>query len=113
MVADLAVESFVAVTAALSGLTALEAVFVVMEVVVAALGLTISYIAYRGYRRHRSRPMAFVAVGFVLLVGVPELLAIGLLAGLIENPLQALFNRVSTLVGLASILYGLWVDPGD
>ena len=46
------------------------------------LGLAISYIAYRGYRRNRSRPMLFVAAGFALIVGLPAVLTAVLYFGL-------------------------------
>jgi len=41
------------------------------ELVGAALGVFIAYLAYRGYRRNQSRPMLFVSLGFALAFGVP------------------------------------------
>lgn len=73
------------------------------------LGLAIGYIAFRGYR-HGSRPMLFVAIGFVLVFWVPFLLFLGnfLVAGLPEFAL-GLLGEVSQFSGLVCILYGLWM----
>ena len=75
-----------------------------------ALGLAISYIAYRGYRRNRSRPMLFVAAGFVLIVAVPAVLTV-VLYFVLELPIPVLNSlvQVSELAGLSAILYGLWM----
>jgi hypothetical protein len=76
------------------------------------LGLAISYIAYRGYRRNQSRPMLFVAVGFVLIVGVPALVFVVLSLGLgVPTPVVNSLSQASELAGLGAILYGLWM-PG-
>lgn len=82
------------------------------EVVTVLLGLAISYIAYRGYRRNRARPMLFVSLGFVLLVGVPGIAGVAffLLPG-VSEPVAAGFTQVGEVLGMASILYGLWMDP--
>lgn len=73
------------------------------------LGLAVGYIAFRGYR-HGSRPMVFVAVGFVLVFWVPFFLFIGnlLVTGLPEFAL-GLVGEVSRFSGLVCILYGLWM----
>ena len=88
-------------------LSTAEQLLVASELVVVVLGLTIAYIAYRGYRRNESRPMLFVSLGFILLVGVP---AVGgmlfLFVGLGEVTAAAI-NRASTIAGMTSILYGL------
>lgn len=34
------------------------------------VGTYVAYQAYRGYRRHESRPMQYLSVGLVLLLGV-------------------------------------------
>ncbi len=77
------------------------------------LGLAISYIALRGYLRNQSRPMLFVAAGFLLVVGLPTLLAVVLL-GLftVPTPVVNSLIQASEVAGLAAILYGLWT-PGD
>lgn len=74
----------------------------------ALLGLGISVIAYRGYRRNQSQPMRFIAIGFVLVFVVPTLLVITLLVG--STPwIVALgaVGQVSEVCGMMSILYGL------
>ena len=89
-----------------------ELLLVAMEVIIVVLGLTISVIAYLGYRKHGSRPMLFVSLGFVLLVGVPAILT-GLLivTPLLDQEMMIVLNRGATVAGMTSILYGLWVDP--
>ncbi|WP_257299049.1 DUF5985 family protein [Haloarchaeobius sp. FL176] len=80
------------------------------EILTVLLGLAISYIAYRGYRRNRSRPMLFVAAGFVLVVGVPALVTLVLYV-LFDVPVPVVnsVGQVSELVGMVAILYGLWM----
>ena len=79
------------------------------EALSVALGLAVSYLAYRGYRRHRSRPMLFIALGFVCLLGVPGLLFV-ILRLVFEIPIPILnsLSQASELIGLIAILYGLW-----
>lgn len=83
------------------------------EFVGAVLGLFIAYQAYRGYRRNQSRPMLFMSLGFVLVVGVPVLLTIPFL--FVASIPQAVYQFViqtSEVAGLVSIIYALRVDPG-
>jgi hypothetical protein len=90
-------------------LETLSTVRLASEGLTALLGLAISYIALRGYLRNRSRPMLFVAAGFLLIVGVPTVAVVVLLV-LLDVP-SAVVNSVaqaSELVGMAAILYGLW-----
>lgn len=83
------------------GLFAVEAVTVV-------LGLAIATVAVQGYRRNDSRPMAFVSLGFVLLVGIPAVVTVAFLAtDLVARPVVAVVGSVCELAGMASILYGL------
>lgn len=84
---------------------------VVTDVLGALLGLVIAAIAYRGYRRNRSRPMFFLSLGFVLALGVPMLgLFVYLLTPLPES-VVALSSQAAELLGLAIIVYALRVDP--
>jgi len=79
------------------------------ESVTIILGLAISYIAYRGYRRNGSRPMLFVAVGFVLITGIPGIASVVLYLLLdIPIPIVNSLVQVSEVIGMVSILYGLW-----
>ena len=81
---------------------------VVAKAVTVALGLAIALQAYRGGRRHGSRPMLYLAAGFVLIsVGaVLESLFIDLAdwsvleAGLVQTGLVA--------AGMLLILYALY-----
>lgn len=96
----------------LTGLEPIELLLVAIEVVVVVFGLSISLIAFQGYRKHGSRPMLFVSLGFVFLVGIPALLTLVLFGTpLLDQQTMVVLNRVSTVTGMASILYGLWVDP--
>ena len=80
---------------------------VIAKAVTVALGLAIAYQAVRGGRRHGSRPMLYLAAGFVLIsVGaVLESVFIDLAgwdilqAGLVQTALVA--------AGMALILYAL------
>jgi hypothetical protein len=76
----------------------------------ALVGLLIAYQAYRGYRRNDSRPMFFIAVGFVLTIGLPFVMLVPtILFGQNETAAAALVvvSNLSTLVGLGCILYAL------
>jgi drug/metabolite transporter (DMT)-like permease len=76
----------------------------------ALVGLAIAYQAYRGYRRNQSRPMLFLAIGFVLSVGLPFVMVIPLLLfSHIQTvtAILAVLGNVFTLIGLACILYAL------
>jgi uncharacterized membrane protein (DUF441 family) len=94
------------------------------------LGLFISYLAYRGLRRHDSRPMQFLAVGMMLLFGVAYAVALlgQSLISMYYLPLyyQDVFRllvRILQFSGLVCITYSLWtasqsnattrIDPAD
>ena len=79
-----------------------------------ALGLAVSYLAYQGYRRHDSRPMLYIALGFVCILGVPGVLFV-ILRLVFEAPIPIINSlaQASELVGLAAILYGLWTPRQD
>ncbi|QLG60883.1 DUF7521 family protein [Halorarum salinum] len=100
-----------AITLQLGGLSTVDAVFVASEALSVVLGLLISYIAYQGYRRNDARPMLFVGVGFVLVLGVPALVAgLYLLVPALTEVHAGAVTQVSELLGLASVLYGLRMD---
>jgi hypothetical protein len=80
------------------------------ELLSVALGLTISYLAYLGYRRNQSRPMLFIALGFVLILGIPGASLVILRFGFgVPIPIVNSVAQVSELAGLVAILYGLWM----
>lgn len=94
--------------------SAVQIALVAGEAVVVALGLAISYLAYRGYRDHRSKPMLFLAAGFVLIVGGPALLAgVWLLTPLLGAIAYSVARQVVTIAGFVCIFYALWTDPSD
>lgn len=84
------------------------------EMVGAVLGLFVAYQAYRGYRRNDSRPMLFVSLGFIFVVGVPVLLTVPfLLVPAIPQPAYQFTIQTSEIAGLVCIIYALRVDPSE
>ena len=81
------------------------------EMVGAALGVFIAYLAYRGYRRNQSRPMLFVSLGFALALGVPLVLTLGYLALPVSGGRVAVqvVTQTFEVAGLLCIIYGLWI----
>ena len=80
------------------------------DVLSAILGLAIAYIAYRGYQRNQSRPMLYISIGFVLVLGIPFAGLLAFLAVPFATELAvATVTQVSQVVGLLVILYGLRV----
>jgi hypothetical protein len=79
------------------------------ELVGAALGVFIAYLAYRGYRRNRSRPMLFVSLGFALALGVPLMITLVYLALPVTGGrvVVSVANQTFEVVGLLCIVYGL------
>ena len=80
------------------------------EILSAVLGIVIAYLAYRGYQRNGSRPMLFIAIGFVLVLAIPFLLFVlfGLFPGLPPTPM-IIVMQTAQVAGLASILYAIWM----
>lgn len=76
------------------------------------IGVFIAYQAYRGYLRNESRPMLFLALGFILVLAVP--FGIFVLYGLFPAiPVTAVIiaSQVCQVSGLLAILYALWMPP--
>lgn len=91
-----------------------EAAILVLQIAKSAIGLGIAYIAYRGYREHASRPMLYISIGFILVLGLPfilSILGVSLVASIgLPVSIQAAIISVSELsqvVGLVIILYAL------
>lgn len=86
----------------------------VSEIIPMVLGLAISYIAYTAYRQNRSRPMLYIAVGFMLVLFVQVPLAL-LFIHVLELPTPVLNSllQIPEFAGLGLILYGLWVPRRD
>lgn len=84
-------------------------------VITIVIGFAIAYVAFRGYRRNESRPMLFIAIGFVLAIAFPGTLDITLYTILLTTQIQLPISRLSLagimqasqLLGMASILYAL------
>jgi len=84
-------------------------------VITLAFGIAIAYIAFRGYRRNASRPMLFLAIGFVLVIAIPGTLTYVLYVlvavvgvGLpVDELVLAGLMQTSEIVGMACILYAL------
>ena len=72
------------------------------------LGAFIVYLAYRGYRRNRSRPLLYVAIGFALITA--GTIAEGLLYVLLGSALLAAIatGTVVTVLGFIAILYSIY-----
>lgn len=95
----------------LESASTIELALFLSDYVTVALGLVISYIAYRGYRDHGSRPMLFVAAGLVLFLGVPGLLGVVFVVAPVGEVVVGIFTQASEILGMCLILYGLWMDP--
>ncbi len=72
------------------------------------LGVFIVYLAYKGYRRNRSRPLLYVALGFALITAGTTLE--GVLYVIVGSALLMAIatGTVVTLLGLVSILYSIY-----
>ena len=78
------------------------------DVLAALLGIFIAYQAYRGYRRNESRPMLFIAIGFVFVLAVPFLLLLLYLAiPFLTETVAAVLTQISQVTGLVAIVYAL------
>lgn len=95
-------------------LETLRTVRQVSELIPMILGLAISYFAYTAYRQNQSRPMLYIAAGFVLVLFVQLPLSLMLLY-LLELPTPVLNSivQIPEFIGLGLILYGLWVPRRD
>lgn len=90
-----------------------------LSLVSTVLGVVITYIAFQGYRRNSSRPMLFVAGGFFFVFVLPFLISVGPILIMITGgagPIVAqissvagIIAEISRVIGLLSILYGLWM----
>lgn len=83
------------------------------------LSLAIVFQAYRGYRRNRSQPMLWLAVGLVLLTVVPFVVSltvasVGPALGFgpaVYTYYVPIVSRLVEVAGLVSILYSLYRQP--
>jgi len=80
----------------------------VTKIVALVLGAFIVYLAYTGFRRNRSKPLFYVAVGFALItLGT---LTEGLLYVIIQSELLTAIavGTVITVLGFVSIIYSIY-----
>lgn len=94
-----------------------EAVLLVLAGVAVAVGLFISYQAYRGLRRNDSRQMLLLSAGMVLLFGVAYGLAFLTSIALQFRVLPLVYQdglrvvvRVVQVTGLALIAYSMYIS---
>ena len=86
----------------------------VSEVIPMFLGLGISYLAYTGYRQNQSRPMLYIAIGFILVLFVQAPLALIFTYVLeLPTPVLNILLQIPEFTGLGLILYGLWMPRRD
>jgi len=84
------------------------------EAIPMILGLAISYIAYTAYRQNQSRPMLYIAIGFILVLFVQAPLALIFIHVLeLPTPILNSLLQIPEFAGLGLILYGLWVPRRD
>ena len=108
-------DSFVSLATAPRAMGPVELVLFASGGITLALGVAIAYVAFRGYRRNASRPMLFIAIGFILVVAIPGVLSY-FVYGLtmvfqvslgIDYVYLAAILQVSEILGMACILYAL------
>lgn len=78
------------------------------KIVALLLGAFIVYLAYRGFRRNRSRPLFYVAVGFALITA--GTIAEGLLYVIIGSELLTAIavGTTITVLGFVAIIYSIY-----
>lgn len=88
----------------------LTSLVVVLKTITLVLGLTVTYLAYKAYRRSGSTALRSLALGFglvtlgALLAGVADQI-IGL-----QTDFALVVESVLTAVGFAVIVYSLYVE---
>jgi len=78
------------------------------KIVALLLGAFIVYLAYRGFRRNRSRPLFYVAIGFALITA--GTIAEGLLYVIIGSELLSAIavGTSITVLGFVAIIYSIY-----
>ena len=78
------------------------------KIVALFLGAFIVYLAFRGYRRNRSKPLLYVATGFALITA--GTIAEGLLYVMLGSTLLAAIatGTAVTVLGFIAILYSIY-----
>lgn len=83
-----------------------EFLFLLSDYVTIGIGLVIAYIAYQGYSRNDSRPMLYIAAGFVLTFGGPGLIFLVSLVVPIPTLVVGSATQFVEILGMGTILYG-------
>lgn len=90
----------------------IETAIVVVKTVILLLGSGITYIAYRAYRRTGTPSLRVLSIGFgiitlgALLAGIAhQILSVSLELGI-------LINSILVAIGLAIIMYSLYLERG-
>lgn len=80
----------------------------ITKIVALILGAFIVYLAYKGFRRNRSRPLLYVAVGFALITA--GTIAEGLLYVIIGSELLTAIatGTTITVLGFLAIIYSIY-----
>lgn len=80
----------------------------ITKIMALILGAFIVYLAYRGFRRNRSRPLLYVAVGFALITA--GTIAEGLLYVIIGSELLTAIatGTAITVLGFLAIIYSIY-----
>lgn len=88
----------------------ITSLIVVLKTITLALGLTITYLAYKAYRRTGSAALRSLTLGFALVTFG------ALLAGIVDQilglqtDLALVVESILTAAGFAVIVYSLYVD---
>lgn len=89
--------------------SALELAFLLSDYLVVLVSLVIAYVAYRGYTRNDSRPMLFVAVGFLVAFGGPGGIFVVSQVTPLSPVVTATVTQLTETVGMLTILYGFYL----
>lgn len=85
-----------------------ELLFLFSDYVVIGISLIIAYIAYQGFRLNDSRPMLFIAAGFLLAFGGPGSIFILSIVFPIPPLATNTITQITELIGMFLILYGFF-----
>lgn len=95
----------------LQELSGVDWLFLLGEIAITILGLSISYIAYVGYRHNDSRPMLLFCIGFILVVGVPAVVGSAVIfGGIRSDSIAGGVTQLSQIMGMALILIALRIS---
>lgn len=83
-----------------------DLILLLSDYVTVTIALVIAFIAYQGYSRNDSRPMLFIAVGFVLTFGGPGLIFIVSRVVPISPLVVGGATQFVEIFGMGIILYG-------